>query len=124
MALVVLSFYLLMFAAKKDPAIYKISARLYLLYFILYETVVRLLEKDYIEAASHFILLVGLLLQSVTKKHQRLYGQMLIVWMLLELLMLSLFDTILSLQALTFIWIGLIVFILNEKANKEERILE
>lgn len=121
LALAVLFVYLLVLGAKKGLSIYKASARLFLFYFICYEAIIRFSEANYIGAVSHLVVLASLLvlLRAQQQKKQRLSGQLLILFILVEMLLISLFHTILSIEAITFAWLGLTISILNEKANKE-----
>jgi hypothetical protein len=126
LALAFLSLYLLFIGGKKHPFIYEESPRLFLLYFSSYEVIIHLLEKSWIDALVHLSVFAGFLflLNSLKKKERLLSIPLYIVLMLLELLILSIIGTIFSLEALTFIWIGLIVLILPKKMKKEEVKLE
>lgn len=126
MGLVVLSVYLVMFAFKKSPSIYKESYRLFLLYFMCYEVIMNALEKNYIEALGHLVILVSFLFYLLySKKNENLVsGRVFILFFLIDLLMISVFQTIVSIEVLTFIWIGLTIFILSKKISKEARSIE
>ena len=127
LALVILSIYLLIFAPKKYPSIYQECAQIFLLYFICYEVIRGFLEKNTFETFIHLTLLVGfvvLFLLSLKKTKNPLSNQLLIVFILLELLIKSSFGTALSMDALPFIWIGLIVYILRKREEMEDRLLE
>ncbi|KQL18733.1 hypothetical protein ACFFHH_17605 [Cytobacillus solani] len=95
----ILSLYLLFIAGKK-----KEMAQVSLLYFICYETVINILEPDWIEMIIHSIVLLGYLftLYILNRKKTLLFNQLFTVFILLELFVFSLFHSILSLEALTF----------------------
>lgn len=115
LAVAILSLYLLFIAGKK-----KEMAQVSLLYFICYETVINILEQDWIEMIIHSIVLLGYLftLYILNRKKTLLFNQLFTVFILLELFVFSLFHSILSLEALTFSWIGIITLILS-KYHKE-----
>ncbi|SEM54338.1 hypothetical protein SAMN05192533_103301 [Mesobacillus persicus] len=114
-ALALLSVYLLFFAGKKYPTVYAESAEVLLSFFISYKALSFILEKDVVGLVLQFILLVSylFLLTSIKRKQKRLTAQPFILFILLELLMLSMFDTILSVEALTFLWLGITAFLLS-----------
>ncbi|RAL21473.1 hypothetical protein [Thermoflavimicrobium daqui] len=119
-ALITLSLYLLFIAVKKNSSIYEESTCLFLLYLIGYEVIFHLLEKNGLEAAIHLILFTCylLLFTSLKKKKGLLSYQMFLLWILLELLIISYFHTIFSMEAFTFIWAGVTVLILSKKAGE------
>lgn len=126
LALAVLSAYLLIFASKRFSLLYEESSRVFLLYFTSYKAVFGFLEKSSTEMLSHLVLLSGflLILLSQKKKNGQLSRQMFLLFLLLELLSISLFDSIFSLESLTVIWLGTIVFTLGIKAEKGAGLLE
>lgn len=126
LGLVSLSVYLVWFASKKFPSIYIESFRLFLLYFMCYEVIMNVLEKNYIEAFGHLVILTVLLLYLlfIKKNENLLSGKMFILFILLDLLIISFFQTIVSTEVITFIWIGLTLLILSKKMTKEALSLE
>lgn len=122
MGLAGLSIYLVMRAPKKFPSIYQEASRLFLLFFMCYQAGMNLLEGNHIEALGHLIILGGFLvfLHSLRKKGNVISNQMFIFIMLLVVLMMSFFQSILAWEPLTFIWLGLIIWFLCQKTDKEE----
>jgi hypothetical protein len=116
LALTLLSLYLFFLAGKKFPGVFKESTSI-LLFFLIYEVMIHLLQKDWIEGIGHFIVLAGyfMLLITLNRKEKLITIPLLIIVLLMELLVLSLFSSMFTLEALTFIWIGLIVLILSKK---------
>lgn len=125
-ALTIVSFYLLIIGAKKYPFIVEESPRLVLLFFISYRVILSILEKSSIETIIYCMLLVSFLpsLIRARKKKILISNQLFLLFMLLFILMISLFETIFTLETITFIWIGGTVFILMLKVNKEDRLHE
>lgn len=123
LALTILSIYLLFFAVKKYPTIYEESAPSFLLYFICYEIIINSLESGFNEGFGHLILLLAFLffLNSYKKKQHKLSIQMYLFMLLIELLILSFFNTLFSLETLTFIWLGIIVLSLSIKPARRIR---
>ncbi|RST77124.1 hypothetical protein D4T97_001090 [Siminovitchia acidinfaciens] len=117
LALVILSIYLLV-ALKRFPFLYEESSRLFLLYFISYQVIVGFLEKSSLEMFIHLVLLFGFLLLLQKMKKILISSQMFLLFVFLELLIISLFNSFFSLESLTIIWMGSIVFILGMKADK------
>ncbi|VEF46530.1 Uncharacterised protein [Bacillus freudenreichii] len=120
LALVILSIYLLV-ALKQFPFLYEESSRLFLLYFISYQVIVGFLEKSSLEMFIHLVLLFGFLLLLQKMKKILISSQMFLLFVLLELLIISSFNSLFSLESLTIIWMGSIVFILGMKADKGAR---
>lgn len=119
-ALASLLIYLLIIASKKHPTIYVEGTRVFLFYFINYKVVMNLLEQNIKEATIQSILLLGyisLLFYLHTRK--RLFtSQMFVVIFLLELLIYSLFRTIISIEIFTFLLLGLTMMILLRKKGE------
>ncbi|WP_213021039.1 hypothetical protein [Siminovitchia terrae] len=121
-ALAILSVYLLVFALKRFPFLYEESAWLFLLYFTSYQVIIGFWDKSSLELFIHLILL-GILLILLSQKNKKSLTsrQIFPLFILLELLIISWFDSLFSLESLTIIWMGLIVFILTIKADKGAR---
>ncbi|MFD1708314.1 hypothetical protein ACFSCZ_16480 [Siminovitchia sediminis] len=117
-ALVILSIYMLIFASKRFPFLYEESVRLFLLYFISYKVIIGFLEKNNFEILIHLVLLSIFLFLEKGRKTQ-VSGQLFLLFILLELLIISSFGSILSLESVTIIWMGLIAIILGIRADKE-----
>ncbi|WP_121614302.1 hypothetical protein [Mesobacillus foraminis] len=117
MALAIFTFYLLIIASKKYPSIYEESPRIALLFFICYEVILSILEKSSIETIVYFMVLSSYLpsLIRARKKKSLISNPLFILYMLLLLLMFSVFETIFTLESLTFIWVGMTVFILRKR---------
>lgn len=114
LALSILSFYLLFIAVKKHSSIFEESAQIFLLYFFCYEAIIKILEQNIIESLIHFILLTGYLffLYFLKQKKISFSKQIFILIIMFKLLIFSLFHSILSIETLTFSWIGITMLIL------------
>lgn len=121
LALTLLSLYLLFYIGKKNPGIYNALSHIFLLFFISYEVIILLLESNWFAAFTQFIVLASyLFLVNYLKKGDKLIpSTLMIVWILMELLVLSIFNTMFSLETLTFIWIGLTILVLFKKVDTE-----
>lgn len=117
LALVVVSIYLLVFAGKKYPSIYKESTRIFLFYYLIYEITISFLEKNIVETFLHFIVFAGFVvtLFYLKKKETTLSRQIVIVIYMLELLIISLFQPIFTMELLTFTWLAVTMLILTKK---------
>jgi hypothetical protein len=113
LALASLSIYLLFFARKKNPSFYRENTQIFLLFFISYGGFIHIIERNNIESIVHITLLASLisLLFILKRKKRLLAGQLFFLFLLLELFLISLFNTIFSVEALTFIWLGITVFL-------------
>lgn len=114
LALVVLILYLFFIFRKKYPSIHEESIRIFLFYFIIYQVVINLIENNRIEMFIHSILLFCCLF--LIKK---ISNQLFFLFLLLELLILSYFSSLFSIEGTTFSTIGLIMLILSK--NKYRR---
>jgi hypothetical protein len=126
LGLTLLSLYLLFLAGKKHPGLPTETASIFFLFFLTYEVISKLLEQQWIEVFSHFVVFAGylVLFLSLKRKNKRITGPIIIVLVLIELLHFSIFSTLLSLKVLTLTWIGLTVLSLFKKMDKEGKILE
>lgn len=117
LALTVLFLYLLFFTRKKHPGIYKEAASISILFFVTYEVISNLLDKQLIEAFFHFLLFAAYLslLLSLKRKRKLITGPFIIVMVLIELLLFSIFNTLFSFEALTLTWICFTVLVLTKK---------
>lgn len=123
LALVILSIYLLTYSSKRFPFLYEESARLFLLYFISYQVMVGLLEKSSLEMFIHLVILSGVLLMHLLQK--KISNQTFLLLVLLELLIISWFASIFSMEALTVIWMAsTTIFIHGIQADKGVKCLE
>ncbi|WP_404331654.1 hypothetical protein [Mesobacillus maritimus] len=113
LALALLSIYLLFFAWKKDSSVYKETTQLFFLFFISHEALIHIIERNMIESIVQVILLACFIsLLFILKRKKRLItGQLFFLFLLLQLFVISLFNSILSVEALTFIWLGITAFL-------------
>lgn len=109
LALVVLILYLFFIVRKKYPSIHEEPIRIFLFYLIIYQTVINLIENNRIEMFIHSILLVCCLF--LIKK---ISNQLFFLFLLLELLILSYFGSLFSIEGATFSTIGLIMLTLSK----------
>lgn len=114
LALALTSIYLLFFTRKKYPFIAKEAMLLFALYFICYELTIGLLHKSVIESMSHSLLLAVFML-IVNRNNKKRTGQLFILFALLEIFIISIFRTALSLDVLSFIWLGITVLIMSNR---------
>jgi hypothetical protein len=128
LALVVLSLYFLFIAGKKHPGIYKEASSISILFFVTYEVIRNLLDKHWIEAFFHALIFTAYLslLLSLKRNRKLITGPIIIIiiMVLIELLIFSIFNTLFSLEALTFTWICLTVLVLSKKMDKKVEKLE
>ncbi|MCM3693413.1 hypothetical protein [Neobacillus niacini] len=124
--LTLLSLYLLFLAGKKHPGLQKEAGSIFLLFFFTYEVISKLLEMQWIEVFSHFVVFAGyiVLFLFLKRKSKPITGPIIIVLILIELLLFSIFSTLFSFKALTLTWIGLTVLSLFKKMDKEAELLE
>lgn len=111
-ALVILSVYLLFFALKKHPSINDESGEIYLYYFLCNELVMKILQQKTLEIILHFSILAGFLIL-LKKNKLSLSNQILIMIIMLKLLVSSIFHSFLSVEVLSFTWIGITMLILS-----------
>lgn len=118
LALIFLSFYLLFIAPNKYPSIHIESPRIFLLFYFSYEVILNIIVKDYLGSLILSLPLITLLF--ILKNRKKLVSsQLLILLMLLEILFISLFGTLLSIETLSFIWIGIIILIISRKQGDQ-----
>lgn len=118
LALIFLSFYLLFIAPNKYPSFHIESPRIFLLFYFSYEVILNIIVKDYLGSLILSLPLITLLF--ILKNRKKLVSsQLLILLMLLEILFISLFGTLLSIETLSFIWIGIIIFIISRKQGDQ-----
>ncbi|MEK4086045.1 hypothetical protein [Psychrobacillus sp. FSL K6-1415] len=117
LALAILSVYLLFIAYKKHPHINEGAPQIILLYFFNYEVVINLLEKNITETIVHFIVLAGYLVILVMLKKRRIefFNQILLLLIVMELLILSIFQSIFEREPFTFLWMGIITLLISRK---------
>jgi hypothetical protein len=117
LGLTLLSLYLLFLAGKKHPGLEKEAGSIFLLFFFTYEVISKLLEKQWIEVFSHFVVFAGyiVLFLFLKRKNKLITWPIIIVLILIELLLFSIFSTLFSFKALTLTWIGLTVLSLFKK---------
>jgi len=117
LALAVLAVYLLFIAWKKYPDFYEEAPQIILLYFFIYEVGVNLLEKNTTETGVHFCMLVVYvgILMILKKRRIHVTSQILLLMIMTELLILSIFQTIFDRESLTFLWMGIITVFISRK---------
>lgn len=108
-------------AVKKYPELYLDALPVLLLFFTGFEAALNILEKQMTASVLHTVLFVGVafLLYASRKKTLANSMQIQILFVLAELLALSMFQPLLSIQPLTFSWLALTAFAL-EKFRKRE----
>lgn len=125
--LAVLGLYLLRVASKTSfTFVAQAYTRLFLLFFFSYQVVMGGLNDQHVIAINHLILLgfLVILFRSNQARSIPISNHWILLFLLMELLILSLFDTILSSESVTMLGLSLIAFILNVRASKEEKDVE
>lgn len=119
-ALAILSIYLLYIVNKKHPYVYGVAPQIILLYFFSYEVVINLLEKNITETLVHLSVLAGYLVILVILKQRRIHfsNQLFLFLILLEFLILSVFQSIFDRESFTFLWMGILTLIILRKLKE------
>lgn len=120
LALAILTVYLHFIAGKKHPNIYVEAPQIILLYFFSYEVVINLVEKNVTETVVHFSVLAGYLVVLVMLKKRRMHflNRILLLMIMLELLLLSIFQSIFEKESLTFLWMGITALLISKKSKE------
>lgn len=123
LAIAAVTFYLRR-AVKKYPELHQDALPVLLLFFTGFEAALNILEKQMTASVLHIILFVGvaLFLYASRKKTFANRMQIQILFVLAVLLVLSVFQPLLSIQPLTFSWLALTAFVL-EKFRKREVVI-
>lgn len=111
-------------AVNKHRTLYRDALIVLLLFFTGFQIALNILEKQLAASVPHTILLIGVatFLYASRKKTIANSRQILLLLVLAELLVLSMFQPLFSVQPLTFSWLALTAFTL-EKFRKREAIL-
>lgn len=117
LALAFLAVYLLFIAGKKHPNIYVEAPQIILLYFFSYDVGINLLEKNITETVVHFSVLAGYVVILVMLKRKRIpyINRILLLMVMVELLILSIFQSIFEKESLTFLWMGITTLLISKK---------
>lgn len=101
---------------KKQPSLNKKSIHTMLLFFLTYEVIINLLNNNWLEFIGHLIVCItySTILFYLLKKNKNITGLLVALLILLELLFLSIFSTIFSMEAFTLIIIGLTVLFVSK----------
>lgn len=101
----------------KHPSLSLEGANIFLLFFISYEVIINILEKNVLEASAHVIVCTSYLFLLLFFKKNNIFlsKQMFLFILFIELFLLSIFDRFLTIETSTFIWIGFTIFNLFEK---------
>ncbi|MCM3587393.1 hypothetical protein M3182_16775 [Mesobacillus maritimus] len=121
LALALLSIYFIFLAGKKHPSIYKQASQLVLFFIILYEVTIHLLNQQWMQAILHIMIFVSLLafLQVRKKsKQERLPTEFLLLFLMVEILILSFSISILTIGPLTILWLGATAYYLNTQTKQ------
>lgn len=120
LALAILAVYLLFIAGKKHPNIYEEAPQIILLYFFSYEVVINLVEKNVTETVVHCFVLAGYLviLVMLKKRKMNFINRILLLMIMMELLLLSIFQSIFEKESLTFLWMGITVILISRKSKE------
>ncbi|WP_391559911.1 hypothetical protein [Robertmurraya sp.] len=105
------------FISKRNHALIETSIHTLLLFFLTYEVVIHLLEKNWVESLGHlFVSTIYSTLLFFLLKNNRIISRLIVILIiLLELLILSIFTTIFTIEAFTLIIMGLTVLVLSNK---------
>lgn len=116
LGLTALSLYLMVFAIKKYGPIHQEMVHHLFLFYVSFESILNFIENKIPEASLHALLWAAFLL--VQKRNKQLTRYMYILMILLELLMLSIFNDFGSPEIITFVWVGIVAGILSVIPNK------
>lgn len=116
LGLLFLVLYLFLLTRKKYPAILEYLSHSILLFFILFEVIIHLLEREWNESAAHLVAFVIYLIVFFIfeKKNDVLSGLVITSLILLELFILSFFTSLLTVESFTFIILGFTVLVLSK----------
>lgn len=105
------------FISKRNLALIETSIHTLLLFFLTYEVVIHLLEKNWVESLAHLLVFTfySSMLFFLFKKKRVISKSIIIFIILLELFLFSIFTTLFSIEAFTLIIIGLTVLLLSKK---------
>lgn len=112
LALVSLSIYLFYILEKKRQPIHREATMLFLLFFIGFETIHYALETNVPAVLLNLLLLIGYVVLLKGNK-QSFSTQLFFFIFLLELFIISFFQSILSIEILTFSWLAVIAYTLS-----------
>lgn len=124
LALLFYSLYIFFRARRKYPDTVEQSGPALFLFLLTYAPVMSLLDNKFMEALLHVGVLIGFLLMlHATRLHQRgAWPHGFLVIVLLHLLIISLYQSLFTIQVLVFTWMGmvtLILFISRQKGGRE-----
>lgn len=117
LALVSLSVYLIYIAGKKHQTVFRDAFKVYPLFFIGFEVTKYALETNFPAAMASLALLIGYAV-FLKKKNECFSIKAFTFLFLFELLIISFFQPILSLEILTFGWLAFILYILSNGDRK------
>jgi hypothetical protein len=122
LALIILSVYLIFIAGKKNTSIYDEAPQIFLLFFLSYEVGINLLEDSITQTYVHIGVLAGYLsiLILLKKGSINLSSQLFILMIMLELLVLSIFQPILERETLTFLWMSITMLLISKIRRRQE----
>lgn len=120
LALAILAVYLLFIAWKKYPNVYDEAPPIILLYFFSYEVVINQLDNNMTETIVHLCVLAAYLsiLTILKKRGKHASTQILLLMVLLESLILSIFQSIFERESLTFLWMGILTLLISRKLKE------
>lgn len=112
LALAAFTVYLVMRARKLYPTFTKEGTTIFLFYWICYEIIINILEKNTMEMIIQIVMLAGLVGFLVYHHKQKLIFSDQWFWfiLLVELFVVSFFQPLLSTEVMTFLWVGASVF--------------
>ncbi|MBM7622059.1 hypothetical protein JOC95_003969 [Bacillus tianshenii] len=121
LALASVTLYLMKVFKKDTTSIGTDSVRLFLLFFFTYHLLISYMESELSEMNTYIIMLsVFLSIVAIMRKKIVPETQILIFFIFLELLLRSIFQSIFSMETMTFLWIGLTVFILQQLTRRNK----
>lgn len=113
-------------SAKKHPALHRDALPVVLLFFVGFESALSMLEQQFAPSVLHAILFICIaaFLYALRKGDSANSRQIYVLFVLAEVLVLSLFQPFLSAEPLTFSWLVLTVFALARFRKSEVLIHE
>ncbi|MGE8204605.1 hypothetical protein ACQKP0_08575 [Heyndrickxia sp. NPDC080065] len=117
LAIIVLSIYLLIVARKNSDLFDNHSTMVFILFFLVYEACLQFFANGWFALLVQFIGLTGIYLffLSRVKKKKPISLQIYLFLILLEFLIISLFQPLISLDTITFTWLTVFFIIISNK---------
>lgn len=120
LGLALVSIYIVMIARKKYHLSFTGVSQSFILYFLTYQLLIRILEKNIAETAiliAVFMVCLYLFVK-INKRNLLLPVQTFMLIILLDFFFMSLFDSFFTQEALSFSWLGITVLLLSKSKGR------